>query len=314
MRISVWPRPSQPWNDVLELARHAERTGWDGIWISDHLMPDTPTGAPDPNPMNECLSTLAALAASVPRIRLGTLVVGNTFRHPAVLAKTVATIDQISEGRVVLGLGAGWQRNEHDAYGIEFGDVRWRLDRLEEACAVITSLLRDETTTFAGRHYRVTDAPLAPKPAGPLPLLLGVAGEKISMRIAARYADEWNLWGLPSDVRAKRAVLDAHCAAIGRDPATIRTSAQALVFVGDDEEWLARVRPPTDGPPPPGPPRLVGTPAELQEVIGDYLDAGLDELIVPDFTFGPGPGRLDTFDRLLAEVFAPLGLQASRSR
>ena len=136
MQVSLWPSPTLPFHEVLALARHAEATGWDGLWYADHFMPNAEdTSAPWP----EAWMTLAGVGAQVPRIRLGTLVTGNTYRHPAVLAKMAATLDHMTEGRVVLGLGSGWQENEHHQYGIPFYTVKERLQRLDEACAVPTS-------------------------------------------------------------------------------------------------------------------------------------------------------------------------------
>src|SRR2546423_3605575 len=132
MRLSVWPNPQQPWADVLAVASHAAETGWDGVWFADHFMPNADDVS---GPYLECWSVIAGLAASVPRVRIGALVSGNTYRHPAVLAKQAATVDRISGGgRIVLGLGAGWQENEHRKYGIPFYDTKERLARLEEAC------------------------------------------------------------------------------------------------------------------------------------------------------------------------------------
>ena len=161
MRFSFWPNPSQPFNDVLALAKHVESTGWDGIWYADHFMPNAPdTSAPWP----EAWTTLAALGASVPRIRIGTLVTGNTYRHPAVLAKMAATLDHITDGRVVLGLGAGWQENEHTQYGIPFYSTAERLARLNEACHVIKRLFSEPKANYDGRYYQLADASLEPKP------------------------------------------------------------------------------------------------------------------------------------------------------
>ena len=137
MRISFWPTPSLPYRETLELALHVEATGWDGLWLADHFMPNADDTS---EPWPEAWTTLSALAAVVPRIRLGTLVTGNTYRHPAVLAKMAATVDHICGGRLVLGLGSGWQENEHEQYGIEFGTVATRLERLDEACQVIKLL------------------------------------------------------------------------------------------------------------------------------------------------------------------------------
>ena len=168
MRFSFWPTPSQPFAEVMSLGRHVEQTGWDGIWYADHFMPNAEdTSQPTP----EAWTTLSALAASVPRIRLGTLVTGNTYRHPAVLAKMAATVDHISEGRVVLGLGSGWQENEHTAYGIPFYSVNGRLRRLAEACQIIKALYREESVTFDGEYYQLKNAPLQPKPHQPHHLL-----------------------------------------------------------------------------------------------------------------------------------------------
>jgi F420-dependent oxidoreductase-like protein len=299
MRFSIWPSPQRPYAEVVELARHCEATGWDGVYFADHFMPNDPTGAtPLDGPTLECWAVLAGLASSTERLRLGTLVCGNTYRHPAVLANIAATVDQMSGGRLLLGLGAGWQVNEHEAYGIDLFDVRTRLDRFEEACAIVTSMLREQRTTFEGKQYRVTDAPCDPKPVQErLPLLIGGGGEKRTLRIAARYADEWNVWGTPEHCRAKADVLERHCADLGRDPGEIVRSTQALLFLSEDEGWLAGKR---DGGG--GQATIVGTPAEVVEIVGRYRDAGVDELIVPDFTLGPMPRRKDTCDLLINEV------------
>jgi F420-dependent oxidoreductase-like protein len=292
MEFAVWPRPNQLWSEALELAIHAEATGWDGVWFADHFMPNTADAAGD---TLECWAVLAALAAQVPRVRLGSLVCGNTYRHPAVLAKHAATVDVISGGRLVLGIGAGWQENEHHKYGIGFFDVRERLARLDEACAVIKALTTEERATFSGRYYTLDDAPLEPKPVqDPLPLLVGGGGEKVTMRIAARHADEWNTWGNPDVLAHKVGVLRRHCSELGRDPAEIRVSAQALVMFeeGVDLDERARSR------------MLTGPMEALVEAMGAYADAGVDEFILPDFNLGSGPPRQEVVDRFKAEVAA----------
>ena len=300
MRFSVWPNPQQPWQDILDVGRHAESTGWDGIWFADHFMPmaDVEPGKPALDPTLECWAVLAALAVAVPRVRIGSLVCGNTYRHPAVLAKQAAAVDVISGGRLVLGLGAGWQENEHEAYGIEFSTVKGRLDRLEEACQVVRSLLSEERTTFEGEHYRLGEAPAEPKPVQqPLPLLIGGGGEQRTLRIAARYADEWNVWGTPDVLRQKIGVLEQRCAEIGRDATEIRRSAQGLLFLSTDESFVAKMRERDLGRA-----SIVGTPAEVQEIVGAYVEAGVDELIIPDFTLGDPQRRQDTLDLFLTEV------------
>ena len=292
----------RPWAETLELVQHAEATGWDGAYFADHFMPNTMDGAPADGPTFECWSVLAGLAAATERLRLGTLVCGNTYRHPAVLANVAASVDQVSGGRLVLGLGAGWQVNEHGAYGIDLFSTKERLDRFEEACEVVTGLLRNDRFTFHGRYYDITDAPCDPKPVQPvLPLLVGGGGEKRTLRIAAKFADEWNVWGSAAHLRQKIGVLAQRCEEIGRDPAEIKRSANALLFLSDDEEWLAGKRAGDTGR---GDSVIIGTPAEVVDVVAGYVEAGVDELIIPDFNLGPMARRKDTYDRFLTEVAA----------
>ena len=297
MRFSFWPAPMQPWADVVALARHVEATGWDGIWYADHFMPnapDTSTAWP------ECWSTLAALAAAVPRLRIGPLVTGNTYRHPAVLAKMAATIDHISGGRLVLGLGAGWQENEHLQYGLPFYTTAERLARLEEACQVIKGLYAPGTCNFTGKYYQLDNASCEPKPLqSTLPLLIGGGGEKVTLRITAKYADEWNVWGTVETLKSKIATLNDHCQRIGRDPATIQKSAVALLFMNTDEQANARMR-----ERPMQQAAIIGTPSEVKAIVAEYAAAGVDELIVPDFTLGPMPQKLATLDTFMRDVAA----------
>jgi F420-dependent oxidoreductase-like protein len=295
MRFSFWPTTGQAWSEILDVSLYAERTGWDGIWAADHFMPMA--GNLD-EPMHECWSVLAALAASVPRVRLGALVAGNTYRHPAVLAKQAVTIDHVSNGRLVFGIGAGWQENEHEAYGIELPSVKDRLDRFEEACEIISGLLTQDRTTFDGTYYRITEAPLSPKAAtGKLPLLVGGGGEKRTMRIAAKYADEWNVWGDPALLAAKGAVLDRHCEDLGRDPSTIARSANALLFLSEDEAWVAERRSRDVGRA-----AIVGTPAEVVDIVAAYEEAGVDELIIPDFNMRDPSRKRETMDLFMEHV------------
>ena len=219
MKFSAWPGSATKWESLLDLCQHVERTGWDGLWIADHFMPNQEDTS---GPTQEAWTLLAAIAAVVPRVRIGTLVTGNTYRHPTVLAKQAAQVDVISGGRLVLGLGAAWQQNEHEAYGIDFHTVGERMRRLEEAVQIIRSLFEHDQTTFEGRYYRVKNAPLNPKPVRRPrpPILIGGGGEKVTMRIAAQYADEWNVWGTPEVLAQKGKVLEQHCADLGRDPPT----------------------------------------------------------------------------------------------
>ncbi len=301
MHFSYWIQNSIPWDDALANGLLAERLGYHGLWYADHFMPNTPE--PGPGPTQEAFPVLAALAASVPRVRLGLLVAGNTYRNPAVFAKMCATIDQISGGRFVAGLGAGWQENEHRAYGIDFNTFGWRFDRLEEACAIITSLFTQPATSFDGKHYTMVDAPLDPKPVqSPLPLLIGGGGEKRTLKIVATHAQEWNVWGLPDVLAQKGAVLDQHCADLGRDPATIRRSAQAMLFLTDDQERLDRLRSkPSERP------TIIGNSAEVAEVMGAYRDAGVDEFIIPGFNMRGRSEVEEMIEKFAAEVVPALG-------
>lgn len=300
MRFSIWPSPSQPWSEIVTTARHAEATGWDGVYAADHFMGDG-DGDAVATPMLEATGVLAALAVATDRVRLGSLVFGITYRHPAVLAKWAATVDDISAGRLLLGIGAGWQLNEHEQYGIELGPPGVRIDRFEEACEVLHGLLRTPETTVRGRHYTVTGAVAEPKPVqAPMPLLIGGKGDRM-LGVVARYADEWNIWGLPDAVVERSAVLDRRCAAIGRDPAEIARSCQALWFLTDDQTkadaLVQRVAPRA----------AIGGPVErLQETVQEWADVGIGEVIVPDFTLGTGRQRLERMDTIVERIAAPM--------
>ncbi len=296
MRFSIWPSPARPWDEILDLVQHCEATGWDGVYFAEHFMPDG-RGSQDGNTF-ECWSALAALAASVPRLRLAPLVTSVTYRHPAVLANMAAAIDQISHGRLLLGVGAGWQINEHEAYGLELGSPKDRSDRLEEAVQVLLWLLREPRTTFSGRFFHLSDAPNQPPPVqARLPLLIGGAGEVRTMRIAARYADEWNTWTTPDVLAHKMDVLRRHCESVGRDPSEIAVSTQALLFLSTDEKWLAARREAGQGRP-----VIWGTPTGVAETVGRYRDAGADELIIPDFTVRALARSKEMCDLFIEEV------------
>jgi F420-dependent oxidoreductase-like protein len=297
MRFSIWPAAFQPWDDLLATARHAEATGWDGVWVADHFMADEGGPMPPETPTLEAGSMIAALAAAVPRVRLGTLVYGNTYRHPTVVANMAATVDHVSGGRFTLGIGAGWQENEHRHYGIPLPPVRERISRFEEAVAIIRNLLRQPRTTILGRYYEVIDALCEPKPVQqPLPILIGAKGEQRMLGLVAGLADQWNCWGLPDVIRHKSSVLDQHCERIGRDPAEIGRTAQALMFVTDDDATADRLVSGVNMP------AFGGPPEQLAETVAEYAKFGLDELIVPDRPLGTGQAKFDRMDRFIEEV------------
>jgi alkanesulfonate monooxygenase SsuD/methylene tetrahydromethanopterin reductase-like flavin-dependent oxidoreductase (luciferase family) len=298
MRFSIWPSPSQPWGDLLEVVQHAEATGWDGVYVSDHFMGNGGDFGAEATPTFEATAVIGALASATSRLRLGTLVLGATYRHPAVLANWAATIDHASHGRLLLGIGTGWQANEHEQYGLALGSPGERLERFDEYAQVLLGLLRAPRTTVRGAHYEVVDAICEPKPLQqPLPVLIGGKGDRM-LRLVARYADEWNMWGLAPVIADRSATLERACERIGRDPGEIRRSAQALVLLTDDADAARRFVEAT--------PRasVAGTTSQIAEAVSALHQVGLDELIVPDFLLGTGAQKLDAMDALITEVAA----------
>jgi F420-dependent oxidoreductase-like protein len=302
MRFAFKTSPQNTsWDDLLAVWRAADDIEvFESGWTFDHFYPifSDSTG-----PCLEGWVTLTALAQATTRLRVGVLVTGIHFRHPAVLANIAATTDRICGGRLTLGIGAGWQENEHASYGIPLGTIRERLDRFEESVPILLGLLREPRTTFAGTYFTVTDAPNQPAPVqARMPLLIGGAGEKRTMRIAARYADEWNCWSTPDLLARKIEVLRRHCADLGRDPAEIHVSTQALLYLSTDRDWLDRKREAV----PPGRPAIIGTPDEVAGIVAQYRDAGAAELIIPDATLGTGARKKDTCDVFLQECAAAI--------
>ena len=223
------------WDDLLAMWLEAERIeALTSGWLFDHFYPIFPDASE--GPCFEGWTALAYLAGRTERLRLGLLVTGNPYRHPAVLANMAATFDVFSGGRLELGIGAGWNEQESGAYGIELLPIGKRMDQLEEACEVIHRLLTEERVDFAGEHYQLTDARCEPKPVQRPrpPIVIGGQGEKRTLRIAARFADEWNFpYGEPfltaEQFAHKVSVLHRHCADVGRDPAEISLSVQHSV-------------------------------------------------------------------------------------
>ena len=226
MRFAVKTSPQHTtWPDMLAVWRAADDIElFESAWTFDHFYPIF--GDSD-GPCLEGWITLAALAQATRRLRVGVLVSGNVYRHPAVLANMAATLDVVSGGRLELGLGAGWNEQETTAYGIDLPPLKERFDRFDEACEVIVGLLTNEHTDFAGRHYQLKAARCEPKPVQRPhpPICIGGSGEKRTLRTTARWAQHWNMAGGGVEVfKHKRDVLHAHCADIGRDPAEIMTS------------------------------------------------------------------------------------------
>lgn len=281
MKFSIWPNSERPWEEVNSLASMIEADGWDGLWYADHYMPNTVDGEPAGGDFHECFSVLAALSATTSRIRLGSLVTPTTVNHPALIANRAATIDRISNGRFVLGMGAGWQINEHRAFGIELFDAKERVDRFEEAIEITSRMLTEERVSFTGSHFTITNAPCEPKPVqSPLPILVGTGGPRM-LRITARFAQEWNTWGPPAGAGAVIQKLNQACEKEGRDPSTMRKSVQALFFICANEASANDLRPKV-----PAERSVVGTTSQIAEAIHEYKELGFDEVCVPDFTLG----------------------------
>ena len=298
MKFSIWANSERSWNEVRNLATAVENQGWHGFWYADHYMPNTPDGEPIGGDMHECFSVLSALAATTSRLRLGSLVTPTTMNHPALIANRAATIDRISNGRFVLGMGAGWQINEHNAFGIELFDAKARVDRFAEAIEITSRMLSEERVTFAGQHFTITNAPCEPKPVqSPLPILVGTGGPRM-LRLTARFAQEWNTWGPPAGAGAVLQKLNVACEKEGRDPATVHKSVQALFFVAPDAAAADALRGKV-----PAERSIVGTTSQIVDAIGEYKSQGFDEVIVPDFTLGAtAEQRLDTYNTIWNEV------------
>ena len=225
---------------VVAQAREAEDAGFDAVFVMDHFYSGHGMGAPD-QPMLECYATLAALAASTSRVQLASLVAGNTFRNPALLAKTVSTLDVISQGRAALGIGAGWYELEHRQLGFEFGTVAERCSRLDEALAIIAPMLRGERPSLDGTWYRAETATNEPRLRDDLPIILGGAGERKTFALAARHAQHLNILCAPAELPRKLAALDERCAEAGRDRASLETSFYTPVIIDEDGDRARRM-------------------------------------------------------------------------
>ena len=234
MRFAFKTSPQNTtWSDMLALWKVADGIEvFESGWTFDHFYPIFSDSA---GPCMEGWTTLTALAQATTRLRLGTLVTGIHYRHPAIVANMATTLDIVSDGRLELGIGAGWNEEESGAYGIELGTPAARSDRLEEACEVLVGLLTQEMTTFKGEYYQLTDARNEPKPVQRPhpPICIGGSGEKRTLRTAARFAQHWNfVGGTPEEFARKRDVLHQHCADLGRDPAEIVLSSHVR-YTGD---------------------------------------------------------------------------------
>ncbi len=256
-RFGICTDQNMTWEKTLERWQLFERLGFESAWLCDHMVqPSRPTG-----PYLEAWSLLAGLAARTERIRIGVLVSSNTFRHPAVLAKTAVTVDHISNGRLEVGLGAGWYEPEHTMFGIPFPETKELVSRFNEAVQVVDLIMREDTSSFAGTYYQLKNAQSRPssvqKPRPPL--VLGAFGPRM-LKIVARYADTWNAFGTPKEMRERNQMLDGYCSEIGRDPDTLDRSLYYWVPKSDADPWASE--------------------QAFYDVINPYIDAGVNQFIL----------------------------------
>jgi len=262
-----------PMDELRAFWRRVEDMGFGWISVWDHFYAADMTGDAE---CLEAVATHAALALDTTKVRCGSLVYSVGYRHPAVLAKAITTIDHLSGGRVDVGIGAGWSQLEYDAYGIEFPSVKVRMDQLEEGIQVLRGLLHQETTTFDGTYFQLRDARNEPRPVqAKIPIWVGGGGEQRTLKIAARYADAWNVPFIsPDEFARKRDVLHRHCETVGRDPAEIRCAINVGLSWSDDdlEVQFGRMKDYVL------PGVLRGTEQEIVDMVGRYVDAGADQV------------------------------------
>lgn len=300
---------------VITQAREAEAAGFDAVFVMDHFYQLPGIGEPD-EPMLEAYTSLAGIATATESIQLSALVTGNTYRNPAMLAKTVSTLDVVSGGRAVLGIGAGWFELEHQQLGFEFGTFTDRFERLDEALQIIAPMLHGERPTFEGKWYRVENAVNEPRIRNDLPILLGGGGEKKTFGLAARYADHLNIIANAVELPRKLEALAQRCEEAGRDRSTLETSFLAFVMIDEDgdkaramqREFLlargidlsvlsvAERAVATDR-------QFVGSPDEVAEQIKTrVLDTGIDGVIVNLVANGHQPGIVELAGRTLGPL------------
>lgn len=284
IRFGVQTAPQNTtWQELRATWKLIDSLGYDTAWTFDHFFPilSDPSG-----PCFEGWISLAALAAETSRVEAGVLVTGNTYRHPAVLAKMAATLDHITDGRLIMGLGAAWFEMEHNSYGIPFYTTAERIHRLDEAAEVIKRLWSETQVTFEGRYYQLKDAYCEPKPLRQPrpPIMIGGSGEKLTLKVVARHADQWNTFGSPELFRHKIAVLHEHCAAVGRNFDGIEVSWAGAALVTDSREEKAELLQRFAAAFGITPEQyelgaLVGSAAEVRDRIAQFIDVGVTHFI-----------------------------------
>src|SRR4051795_13059191 len=276
--------PAQLLERLTAIAQTAEQSGFDSLYVMDHLHQIRGVG-PEEHWMLEGPTTLAALAARTTTARLGLMVGGVTYRNPALLAKITTTIDVLSGGRAILGIGAAWFEGEHQAYGFDFPPLKERFERLEDALNITRLLFTQDVATYQGKHHSVTEAFNNPKPIrGDIPILIGGSGERKTLRFVAKYGDGSNLFGDVERVKHLLGVLEGHCEDVGRDSSEITKTRMAQVYIarnGDDavaklEEAMSKAADPERA----RASAFVGDPDTVAAQAQEYIDAGLDGITI----------------------------------
>lgn len=266
---------------VIAQAQEAESAGFDSVFVMDHFYQLPMLGDPD-QPMLEAYTALGALATATQRVQLGTLVTGNTYRNPTLLAKIITTLDVISQGRAILGIGTGWFELEHDQLGYDFGTFTDRFNRLDEALQIILPMIKGERPTFSGTYYRATEAMANPRFRDHIPLMIGGSGEKKTIPLAARHFDHLNVIAGFDELPRKLQVVREQCEKVGRDPATLETSMLITVLLDDNIS--------ADQVPAEMTQRMVaGSAASVADQIKTkVIDAGIDSLLINIPFYSPG--------------------------
>jgi len=284
---------------VIAQAQEADAAGFDSVFVMDHFYQLPGLGTPD-QPMLEAYTALGGLATVTKNVQLGTLVTGNTYRNPTLLAKAITTLDVVSQGRAILGIGTGWFELEHDSLGYEFGTFTDRFNKLGEALQIILPMLKGERPTFEGRYYRTKEAMAEPRFRDHIPLMIGGSGEKKTIPLAAKYFDHLNLTAGFDELPHKLAVVKERCEEIGRDPATLETSMLVLAMINDHAsedmipaEFRQRV--------------VFGSADQVAEQVKTkVLDAGIDGVVLSPITNIDGyhPGGITAVGEKLAPLVA----------
>ena len=284
---------------VIAQAQEAEAAGFDSVFVMDHFYQLPGLGTPD-QPMLEAYTALGALATATERVQLGTLVTGNSYRNPTLLAKAITTLDVISQGRAILGIGTGWFELEHDSLGYEFGTFTDRFNKLGEALQIILPMLEGERPTFTGKYYRTQEAMAEPRFRDHIPLMIGGSGEKKTIPLAAKHFDHLNVIAGFDELPRKLAVVKESCEKIDRDPATLETSMLVIAIIGEGitadfipEDFRQQA--------------VFGSPEQVADQIKTKVfDAGVDGVIISPVTSinGYQPGGVTAVGELLKPVLA----------